>query len=71
MEIPTIDPKDLAEFHRLHDEFKDLQEQASAALSWQEVIEVRRGGLGPNHATFCSRPPVDSSQQHETMSAYK
>ena len=32
MELPTIDPKDISEFHRLHGDFKDLQEQASAAI---------------------------------------
>ena len=32
MEIPTITPQDISQFHSLHGEFKRLNEQASAAI---------------------------------------
>ena len=49
MEIPTIQPQDIARFHELHDEFKRISEQASAAIvvaqdNKENEITIARNG---------------------------
>jgi hypothetical protein len=49
MEIPTITPQDISSFHALHSEFKQIKEQADAALvvargNSENEITIARGG---------------------------